>query len=342
MKITIFGGAGFIGTNIAREAIKQGYQVIIFDNLLRKGVTENLEYLKKTYKDIAFIRGDVRNTQDFQKLPKSIDCIINLAANLSIPRSIIDPRYDCETNLLGHINVLEHSRTHGFIPVIFASTNKVYTDKINTHNITEAATRYVFENASLRNGLDESTDVNGFEGFTNSPYGVAKLAAEKYSREYWKNYGVPIVVNRMSCIYGEFQKGTEEQGWIDWFLRAKHNELPVTIFGNGKQVRDALFGRDIAKLYLNQTKHIMKYQGNTFNVGGGPNEGFNVSLLEFVDLIDEMFPGKKLQIRFAPRRLSDQTIFISNNEHVTNVTGWKPKTKLIDGLKTMWSDYDQN
>lgn len=339
MKIVIFGGAGFIGTNVGLLALRRGHSVIAFDNLERPGVKENLKELQK-HKRLQFIKGDIRLPVDFKKLPSKIDCFINFAAQTSLPKSIAIPLADFATNVIGHLNILEYSRHYGKIPVILASSNKVYTDKLNTLSMREVKTRYTYTNPKLRYGLNEFADIDGVEGFTNTPYGAAKIAAEKYTREYWKHYDIPIVINRMSCIYGTHQKGVEEQGWLDWFLRAKKGGLPITIFGNGKQVRDTLFGSDVAELYLYEAEHMNKVNGKTFNVGGGAKKGFNTSLLEALALIDKEFPGPRIRLKYKPWRASDQRIYISDIRFVTKVTGWNPKTPLLDGLRAMWKAYE--
>lgn len=338
MKLLVFGGVGFIGTNVCLGALSRGYQVIAFDNLSRRGVVENLPILG-AHKNFTFLHGDVRCAEDFHRIPKGIDVIINLAANPAIPLSIKEPMYDFNCNVLGHIHMLEYAKTHGFIPVIFASSNKAYSDAINEFPILETKTRYVYKDKKLRKGFNEDTDVSGHNGFTNSPYGSGKLACEKYSREYWKHYNVPIVINRMSCIYGLYQKGVADQGWVDHFLRVKKFGGKLTIFGSGKQVRDALYATDVANLYLYEAEHLEKVNGKTFNVGGGTKTGFHTSLLELISLIDANFPGKKLTYSKKPWRGSDQRIYQSDISYVTKTTGWKPKTTLLEGLKHMWEQY---
>lgn len=340
MRILVTGGAGFIGSNICRVALLSGHSVIAFDNLVRHGVKNNIEIFRKE-KRYQFIAGDIRNKSNFDQF-NNIDCIINLAANPSVPRSITDPLYDFSINVVGHLNILEFAKSHGKIPVILASTNKVYTDQMNQLPLVIRNSRYEYTDPNLNKyGFNEHTDVDGVEGFTNSPYGTAKLAAEKYSREYWHHYGVQIVINRMSCVYGEFQKGVEEQGWVDWFLRAKYAGIPLNIYGDGKQVRDLLFGADVASLYLWQAEHIDRVNGMTFNIGGGPAKGFQVSLLELINYIDEHFSGKKLQYRFEPWRPSDQRIYISDIRKVKHTTGWVPTTSIAQGLSIMWKAFNQ-
>lgn len=337
-KICIFGGVGFIGTNLSLQALDSGHEVIAFDNLSRKFVTENLTLLEKQ-KNFRFVHGDVRCREDFEKLPPKIDFFVNLAANPAIPQSIINPVFDFNSNVVGHLNVLEYSRQHGKIPVILASSNKVYTDAINDLPHRETKTRYEFSDPKLKAGLDESIDMAGHNGYTHSPYGAGKLAAEKYTREYWKHYKVPMVINRMSCIYGVYQKGVEDQGWVDHFLRVKKYGGVINIYGDGKQVRDVLNATDLAKLYLYEIEHIEKVNGRTFNVGGGVKAGFTTSLIELIDLINQNFPGPSLKTVSKNWRVSDQRIYLSNISEVHRVTGWKPETKILMGLKKMWTAY---
>lgn len=335
MRLLIFGGVGFIGTNVVLEALINKHSVIAFDSLQRKGVIENLNYLKKK-KGFQFIKGDIRKKKDFLQIPHSVDCIINFAANPSVPRSIKNPLYDFRVNVIGHLNILEFSRNNGKIPIILASSNKVYTDRLNRISMVEKKTRFEFTDPIFQLGVDEKADVDGSDGFTNSPYGVSKLVCEKYTREYGKQYNIPYIINRMSCIYGLFQKGVEEQGWVDWFLRAKKYGLPLTIYGNGKQVRDLLFSQDVAELHIYEVEHMDALNGLTFNVGGGNHNGFNISIIEMIQTIDKLFPGKKLSHTYKPWRASDHRIFISNINKVISNTDWSPKTPIIDGLKMMW------
>ncbi len=333
--LVVFGGAGFIGTNICKLALSRGYRVYAFDSLMRPGVEENLAFLKQL-KGFHFIWGDIRNSSDFQNLPEKIDGLINVAANPSIPKSFLNPRHDFECNVIGHLNILDYAREHGGIPLIFASTMKVYTDSINLLPLKENKTRLLLKEKKYRFGFDEKTDIDGVDGFTNSPYGVSKFAADKYSREYAKHYGVPVVINRMSCIYGLYQKGVADQGWLDWFVRAKKYGYPLTIFGSGKQVRDCLFGTDLAELYLLQMEKINQYSGKVFNVGGGPEEGFNTSLLEIIAHLNKNYPGPQLKLTFADWRPSDQRVYISDIRKVKKATGWKPKTDIAKGVQQIW------
>lgn len=340
MRILVAGGLGFIGTNVCMLALEKGYKVVAFDNMMRLGVDENLKILSH-FDNFSYVWGDIRSMVDFNDLEGDFDGIINLAANPAIPKSFKNPVQDFLINTIGQLNILEYSRSHGKIPIILASSNKVYTDRTNELPLKELATRYEiqvpFPEPAPFLGFDEYTDIDGVDGYTNSPYGVAKIAAEKYSREYAKHYGVPVVVNRMSCIYGLFQKGVQDQGWVDWFVRAKKFGYPLTIFGDGKQVRDCLFGNDVAELYLLELKKIKELNGKVFNVGGGNSQGFTTSLLELVHLLDETYDGEPLLVKYTKWRPSDQRVYISDITKVIQHTGWMPKTRLIDGIQMMWN-----
>lgn len=332
-KILIAGGAGFIGTNIAEVALKRGHGVVVFDNFVRPGVEENVPYLAKFGAKI--IRGDIRFTDDLARLPK-IDAIINLAANPGIPWSMKWPLYDFSVNALGALHLLELARKRGNIPVLFASTNKVYSEEINEIPMVERKTRYVWKDKKFK-GINEEFPMESAGKYPHSPYGCSKAAADLYHQEYFHIYGVPTVVNRMSCIYGLYQKGVEDQGWLWWFVKAKKKNLPLNIYGNGKQVRDALFGTDLAELYLEQLENIKKHQGQVYNVGGGPKN--TVSLLEVIDYLNKK-GGKKLKLKFFDWRPADHRIYISDISKVTSRSKWKPTTTVWQGIDKMWESME--
>lgn len=327
MKIAIFGGAGFIGTNIALEAEDRGWDTVLFDNLVRKDSEQNLYKAKGEY-----IRGDIRLPHDFERLPKDIDAIINLAANPGIPWSIQWPTYDFSVNAGGALNVLEYARHHGKIPVIFASTNKIYSDEVNTLPLHEEETRFVWDDKSYK-GIPETFPMDGRGTYPHSPYGVSKCSADLYHQEYFHVYGVPTVINRMSCIYGYYQKGVEDQGWIYHFVKTiAAGDGKLNIYGNGKQVRDMLFGTDVAKLYLDQLEGIDTYKGLVFNVGGGIDN--TISLLESIALI-EARTQKKAILTFHPERVADQRIYVSDISKVMETTHWKPTITPYEGIQKL-------
>jgi len=329
MKILITGGCGFIGYTTCNYLLNRGYEVVAFDNLQRSGVEHNLRFLINR-KRFTWIKGDVTKKEDIALLSNyKIDGIIHLAANPGVPMSFNYPYYDFNVNALGTLNMLEYARNSGKIPFILASTNKVYSDKINNIPLNETDSRYSLTYGGAIN------EVFPIDGAYHSPYGCSKISADVYAREYYASYGVPTVINRMSCIYGPHQFGKEEQGWIVWFCIAKIKGLPITIYGDGKQVRDCLFGEDLAELYELQLKNIDTFKGQVYNVGGGISN--TMSLLELIEILDKHFSKicfneyKKLEYSFADWRKADQKVYISDISKISQY--WKPKTGIIDGLK---------
>lgn len=318
--VLITGGAGFIGTNTADYFFKQGWKVVIFDNLSRTGVENNLNP-KHT-----LIRGDVRCQEDFKKIKYPIDAIINLAANPGIPWSIENPIYDAQINLMGCLNVLEFARRER-IPVIQASTNKVYSDKINLLPIKELSTRYTFAQGS---GIGETFPMDG-QGQPHSPYGCSKASADLYCQEYNTTFDLPTVVCRMSCIYGPYQMGVEEQGWVLWFMLAKKKGLPINIYGNGKQVRDLLYAEDLAKLYWELVTNIKTHRGQVYNIGGGVDN--TISLIELIDWLNNK-GGKELEIIEKDWRIADHKVYVSDISKISPY--WKPEIDVDEGLDRSW------
>ena len=338
------GGCGFIGTNITLEAVKRGYRVIVMDSLIRRGTEENLKLLQKT-DNVEILRGDVRNMHDFERSPLP-DAIINLAANPGIPWSVMWPVYDFEVNTRGTINVLEYSRIMSKqvghkIPVIQASTNKVYPDSINDIPLEEKETRYSYKNegsgVDFQNGISEDFPIDASDKYHHSPYGASKLAADQYCLEYNRQFGVPVVVNRMSCIYGYHQKGVADQGWIDHFVRqVAFGSGKLDIFGDGKQVRDMLWGGDVAKLYLDELENIDKVNGKVFNIGGG--NGNTLSLIESIAIIENL-SGKKAILTHKDWRPADQKVYISDTRKLKEILGWQPTITPAQGVGRMIRRY---
>lgn len=353
--LLVTGGVGHIGVNICLEALKRGWKVIAMDNLHRKEVIDNLKHLDGT-PNFEFVWGDVRNADDFDRVPK-VDAIIHLAANPGIPWSIQYPTYDFDTNARGTLNALEFARKCGNVPFIYASTNKTFSDIINVIPTEATETRYEWhwdEEAALANsffsnlsGLDikdkqvaainETFPIQGFGKYGHSMYGISKLTGELYATEYHVQYGLPVVINKMSCIFGLFQKGATEQGWISHFLRTiGFGDGKITFFGTGLQVRDVLDARDVARLYLDEVEQIDKANGEVFTVGGGPEN--TVSLIEAVAVIEKL-TGNKAEITKEPKRPADQDVYISSLRRVTEVLGWKPEIPFEQTLKDMCEEY---
>jgi CDP-paratose 2-epimerase len=329
MKILCTGGTGFIGTNVCLEARSRGHEVVGFDNLVRPLTEENIEVLKKA--GVKIVRGDIRNKIDFDKLPWVPDGIVHLAGQCGIPYSLVSPYYDFEVNTLGTLNILEYARLNGKIPVAFASSNKSYSNITNEYPMEERETRYVWSDG--RTALAEDIPLDAFGKYARTPYGTSKVSADLYCQEYYQCFGVPTVVNRMSCIYGYYQKGVEDQAWVSWFIRQiTDGDGNINIFGTGKQVRDMLFGTDCAKLYVDELEQIDKVKGQAYNIGGGVDN--TMSLLEAISCIEEL-SGKKANLTFLPKRHGDQDIWISDIAKIKNDLGWSPIVSPKEGIKLM-------
>ena len=328
--VLITGGAGFIGTNVADRLLKDGRTVIIYDNLARAGVGTNLERLRATHGTrVRFVKGDVADASRLRTVVKEVAGIYHFAAQVAVTTSLDDPFADFETNARGTLNVLEAVRiANPSVPLLFTSTNKVYGE---LKDIEPQATELRYKlplSSHAANGVGEDRGVS-----FHSPYGCSKGAADQYVLDYSRTFGLNATVFRMSCIYGPCQFGTEDQGWIAHFLlRALHGQ-PVTIYGDGKQVRDILFVEDLVEAMLLAHQHIDRTRGQPFNIGGGPAN--TVSLLELIEIIRRLH-GKPLELLHAPWRTADQRLYISDTRRFANVTGWKQKTGVKEGVTKLY------
>ncbi|HRU39080.1 MAG TPA: SDR family NAD(P)-dependent oxidoreductase [Candidatus Goldiibacteriota bacterium] len=328
MNILITGGAGFIGSNVAERFLKKGCNVTVFDNLSRRGTSWNLDWLRRNYRKMKFIKGDIRKYNDllsaFRK--NRYDAVFHFAAQVAVTTSVTNPREDFEINALGTFNLLEAVRNTGQSPVIlYSSTNKVYGGMTDI-KITERDGKYCYE--SIPGGIDETRLLD-----FHSPYGCSKGTADQYMIDYARIYGLKTVVFRQSCIYGYRQFGIEDQGWVAWFTIAAMLEKPLTIYGDGKQVRDVLFIEDLADAYEAAIDNIEKCGGQAFNVGGGPNN--TMSLLELIAFLEKFF-GRKIPLKFADWRPGDQPVFICDITKAGKVFGWQPKTSPEEGVKLLY------
>lgn len=327
-RILITGGVGFIGVNAAERFLRDSWQVDIFDNFSRRGVELNEKYLQSVAnaKNLTIHRGDVRTDQDLLlKLCEKVDVVLHLAAQVAVTTSVTDPRTDFDINALGTINVLEAVRMSAKKPiVIYASTNKVY-GSLEHLSVIKEKNRYVL-GGGIR-AVDENQPLD-----FHSPYGCSKGAADQYVRDYSRIYGLKTVVFRQSCIYGTRQLGIEDQGWVAWFMIAAMFGHPVTLYGNGKQVRDLLFIDDLIEAYVQAIAHIDRCSGQAYNLGGGPENA--LSLLEFFTILEKDF-GQKLSPAHSPERPGDQPIFIADNGKFMADTGWRVETGVREGLKKL-------
>ncbi|MBC8484709.1 MAG: NAD-dependent epimerase/dehydratase family protein, partial [Bacteroidetes bacterium] len=270
-----------------------------------------------------------RYLKDFKGLP-NVDAVINLAANPGIPWSIENPIYDASTNLMGALNVLEFARNCGAC-VIHASTNKVYSNEINSILFKRCGNRYELSKI-YANGINERFPVDG-AGEPHSPYGCSKLAADIYAQEYNTTYNVPTVVCRMSAIYGPRQMSVSEQGWVVWFMYCKKYNIPLEIFGDGLQVRDLLYIDDLCRLYYLLITDMSKYRGGVFNIGGGPHN--TLSVLELINWLNRK-GGSKLELTYKDWRIADHKVYVSDIRKVRDTVGWFPITGVEEGLQKTW------
>ncbi|MCM8805956.1 MAG: GDP-mannose 4,6-dehydratase [Candidatus Omnitrophica bacterium] len=324
-KIVITGGAGFIGTNLALNLVKDNANhIIIFDNLSRAGAEKNLEFLlSKNYKNLQFFKGDVRDFKSLKEIVKDAKIVFHLAAQVAVTSSVEEPLKDFEINAMGTLYILEAIRkVSPDAIIVFASTNKVYGE-LKHLKLKETKTRYVF--AEMKNGISEKENLD-----FHSPYGVSKGCADQYVRDYYRIYGLKTVVFRQSCIYGAHQHGNEDQGWVAHFIIRSLMGKSINIYGDGKQVRDLLEVRDLIRAYKTAIKKIELVKGEIFNIGGGKNNSF--SLLELIEFLSKEL-NRKIDYNFYPWRPGDQKVFISDNRRIKKLLGWEPEISTEKGIK---------
>ena len=332
MKLLITGGCGFLGSNLASDALARGDDLIVFDNLYRNGSRENLAWLQ-AQGTFTFEHGDIRNQNDITRIiaAHAPDAIFHLAGQVAMTTSIANPRMDFETNALGTFNLLEAVRQHApNAVVIYSSTNKVYGD-LEQFNYTETETR--FRCIDHPEGFNEHTTLD-----FHSPYGCSKGAADQYMLDYARIFELKTVVFRHSSMYGGRQFATYDQGWVGWFcqkaVETNRGELrePFTISGTGKQVRDVLHADDMKRLYMAAVENIDKARGHAFNIGGGIEN--SLSLLELFSSLEGLL-NIKLDYRRLPVRESDQRVFVADIQKATRLLDWRPLVSAPDGVARM-------
>ncbi len=321
--VLITGGAGFIGVNTSLHFARKGWQVVVADNLSRRGTDDNLAWLQ-TQTKVGFERCDIRDAAAIAEVVRKHqpDLLIHLAAQVAVTTSVINPREDFEINALGTFNVLEAVRLNAPQAfVINASTNKVY-GKLAHLGVVERNGRYEYEDQP--NGVPETEQLDFY-----SPYGCSKGVADQYAIDYARIYGLKTVTFRQSCIYGERQLGIEDQGWVAWFAIAATLGKKLTIYGDGKQIRDVLDVRDLVRAYEMAYDSREQVSGKAYNIGGGPAN--TMSLLELLAHLEQV-TGQPIPRAYAEPRPGDQPVFVCDIGAAKAGFGWEPKVSVREGV----------
>jgi CDP-paratose 2-epimerase len=325
----VTGGAGFVGCHLAHDLLRDGMGVTILDSLSRRGAALNLEWLQSEYAhaDLRVINGDIRDATVVAYAVQDADVIYHLAGQVAVTSSVQDPRHDFEINALGTLNVLEAARLSAHRPiVVFTSTNKVYGGMEGVE-VVEADTRYEYRD--FPEGISEAQPLD-----FHSPYGCSKGAADQYVRDYARIYGLRTVVFRMSCIYGPRQFGNEDQGWLAHFMIAAATGRPVTIYGDGKQVRDVLFVDDLVRAFRLSIDKIDTAAGEIYNVGGGSSNTVSV-WREFGEMLADMH-GDWLAVEYDDWRPGDQLCYVSDIRKIRRHLCWEPRVDPVTGAERLW------
>ena len=329
-RMLITGGAGFIAANVAHRLLSAGHRVTLFDNLSRDGVEQNVTWLKSLHGDrVSLQLGDVRDFDALARVVSRASHVFHFAAQVAVTTSLTEPFLDFDVNARGTLNLLEAARACPDPPsILFTSTNKVYGD-LEDVEVRRNGRRYEPAQESVRqSGIGESRRLE-----FHSPYGCSKGVAEQYVLDYARTFGLRTAVFRMSCIYGPRQFGTEDQGWVAHFLLAALDGLPLTLYGDGLQVRDVLFVDDLVEAMLLAHAHIERLSGEAFNIGGGPAR--TISLVELLDLIAEL-TGERPAVRMEGWRRADQRYYVSDTRKFQQATGWRPQVDVRDGVTRLY------
>jgi CDP-paratose 2-epimerase len=325
----VTGGAGFIGCNYVHRLLSRGDQVIVYDNLSRRGSEANVAWLRAEHegKALQLLVEDVRDAQALREATESVDVVVHLAGQTAVTTSVEDPRSDFEQNALGTLNALEAARQSGASPIfLYASTNKVYGG-MEAVRVVEKETRYAYEELPL--GIPESQPLD-----FHSPYGCSKGAGDQYVRDYARIYGLPTVVFRQSCIYGPRQMGVEDQGWVAWFIIAAVTGQPITVYGDGKQVRDVLYIDDLLDAYDAAIDRVDTAAGRVYNLGGGPVH--TMSIWADFRLMLERLMGRAIPVSYSDWRPGDQSIYVSDIRKAKQELGWQPKIGVEEGIHRLF------
>jgi CDP-paratose 2-epimerase len=332
----ITGGAGFIGTNLAKHLLNSKKKVMVFDSLARPGVENNLRWLYENYNGNLHVQvADIRDERAVRESVKHADEIFNFSAQVAVTTSLEDPVHDFDVNIRGALNLLECIRKSGrSIPLIFSSTNKVYGDLADLEFISNGSRYYPADKNLKIHGISEARPLD-----FHSPYGCSKGAADQYVIDYSRSFGLKTTVFRMSCIYGPYQFGTEDQGWVAHFIISMLDNKPITIYGDGKQVRDVLYVDDLVNAFILGMENIDKLTGNGYNIGGGPEN--TVSLLEILNKMKNL-SLKEPTIKFKDWRTGDQQYYVSDIRKFSEATGWRPEVPVDNGIRMLVNWLSEN
>jgi CDP-paratose 2-epimerase len=327
--VLITGGCGFVGTNLADRLMRDGHRVCVFDNLSRAGVERNRDWLRAQHGDRLIVKiADTRDANAVRDAVRDATRVFHLAAQVAVTTSLDDPMGDFENNARAALNVLEAIRNSSHRPpLLFTSTNKVYGG-LDDVKLDEDRLRYTPRNPRIAgHGVGETRPLD-----FHSPYGCSKGTADQYIRDYARSYGLQTVVFRMSCIYGPHQFGTEDQGWVAHFLIRAINREPITIYGDGKQVRDILFVDDLVDAMLRASQNIEQCSGEAFNIGGGAAN--TISLRELLAMIRKL-EGREPRVTWGPWRTGDQKYYVSDTRRFSTHTGWSPRVGTAEGVRRL-------
>lgn len=327
--ILVTGGAGFIGSNLADRLAREGHDVIVYDMLARAGVERNLAWLRETHgRRIEFVRADIRDHETLGDAAACAGAVFHLAAQVAVTTSMVDPRDDFSINIAGTLNLLESLRTRApETPLVFASTNKVYGDLSDLDFALEDDAYRPLDPDVRAHGIGEARPLD-----FHTPYGVSKGAADQYVLDYARSFGLRTAVLRMSCIYGQRQMGTEDQGWVAHFLIRALSGEPITLYGDGYQVRDVLDVGDAVDAYIAAWRNIDAIRGRAFNLGGGPDNAISLrQLLEHMAALT----GRNIDVRFADWRAGDQRYFVADTRAAQAALGLAPRRGWREGVAAL-------
>ncbi|MBA3901157.1 MAG: GDP-mannose 4,6-dehydratase, partial [Bacteroidetes bacterium] len=327
----ITGGSGFIGTNVAQHYLLLGKPVMIFDNLSKPGVEQNLQWLIEKYgKDVKIEIADIRNEFAVKKAVGNAEQIFHFAAQVALTTSIIDPKNDFDINAMGTLNILNAMTKQQTPPsLVFTSSNKVY-GQMEDLDLEVSGSKYLPSDGELNKyGISENRKLE-----FHSPYGCSKGTADQYVLDFARTFALPATAFRLSCVYGPHQYGTEDQGWVAHFMLNALNGKPLNIYGDGKQVRDLLYVEDLVEAFILAQANISNIAGQPFNIGGGPENA--LSLINVLEMISKA-SKKEIDVKYSPWRERDQKYYVSDIRKFELATGWLPKTGVATGLEKLYN-----